>query len=333
MKAMILKTPQLIDNAPLILEEVPKPDPAPHEILVKVSVCGICRTDLHVVEGDLPQKQSPLIPGHQVVGIVEACGKKATRFKAGTRVGVAWLHSTCGDCSYCDRNKENLCEESIYTGWTANGGYAEYCTVPEDYAYAIPDVFSDREAAPLLCAGIIGYRALKRSNIQPGEKLAFYGFGASAHIAIQVAKHWNCDVYVMTRDKKHQKLAMEMGAAWAGGQDSVLPLKTNSAIIFAPAGELIPVALEYLEKGGTLALAGIYMTPTPSMEYEPYLFYEKNICSVTANTREDGLGLLQTAAEIPIRTKTTAFSLSQANEALKTLKYDGLQGAGVLTVS
>ncbi|MGK5091491.1 zinc-dependent alcohol dehydrogenase family protein [Deltaproteobacteria bacterium TL4] len=332
MKAMVLENPQPIDVFPLKLRDIPVPEPKPGEILVKVRVCAICRTDLHVVEGELQPVVPFIIPGHQVVGVVEQNGAGCSRFSVGDRVGIAWLNSTCQVCEYCTHQQENLCEHSTYTGWHVHGGYAEYCVAPESFVYAIPAIFTDQQAAPLLCAGIIGYRALKRSALCPGDKLGVYGFGASAHIAIQVAQYWQCEVYVVTRNPEHQLLAREMGARWAGEDADQLPSSVNSAIIFAPSGELIPIALKHLVKGGTLALAGIYMTPTPSMEYEACLFYEKNIKSVTANTRADGEALLKVAAKIPVIAQTTAFPLEKANEALQMLKNKGIQGAGILEI-
>ena len=299
---------------------------------MKVSACGICRTDLHVIEGDLPSVRTPLIPGHQVVGTVERAGEGAGRFPPGTRVGIAWLRHTCGECPFCRSGKENLCESPLFTGYHRDGGFAEYAVVPESYAYALPSAFSDAGAAPLLCAGIIGYRALARADLPPGGKLAIYGFGSSAHIVIQLALHRGCEVFVCTRGESHRELALKMGASWAGEEPSEMPVAADSAIVFAPAGELIPPALRALRKGGTLSLAGIHMSDVPSMRYEECLFYEKNVRSVTANTRADGEALLREAAGIPIRPKVTLFPLKDANRALQMLKADKLQGTGVLTV-
>ncbi len=281
---------------------------------------------------ELPPLDRRVIPGHQVVGEVDALGSGAHRFAPGDRIGIAWLHHTCGRCDYCRGGKENLCEESLFTGYHRPGGYAEYVVVPEDFAYGIPEAFSDTEAPPLLCAGIIGYRSLKRSQCQPGQNLALYGFGSSAHIVIQIARHWGCKVYVCSRDEKHQQLALSMGAEWAGMQAEGMPVEADSAIIFAPAGPLIPQALARLRKGGTLALAGIYMTAIPEMDYEKHLFYEKNIHSVTANTRQDGNELLRVAAEIPIRPQVQLFPMEEANEALIRLKQDTIQGSAVLVL-
>ncbi len=332
MKAMALSRPAPIDTAPLQLRDLPIPEPAANEIRVRVHACGICRTDLHVVEGELPPRVDHIVPGHQVVGVVDRRGSTARRFNDGDRVGIAWLRSTCGECRYCRAGNENLCLQARFTGYHENGGYAEYAVVRDDFAYALPAALGDAEATPLLCAGIIGYRALRRAEIRPGCRLGLYGFGSSAHIAIQVARHLGCTVYVMTRDTRHQALARELGASWAGGADATPPQKLDSAVLFAPVGELVLPALAALEYGGTLALAGIYLTDIPTLNYERHLFHEKNLRSVTANTRSDGDALLRIAAEIPIRPQTTAFPLADANRALQQLKHDGIQGSGVLRV-
>jgi propanol-preferring alcohol dehydrogenase len=332
MKSILLAHPAAIDESPLQLRDLPVPEPAAGEIRVRVAACGICRTDLHVVEGELPPQRQPVVPGHQVVGVVDGRGPGATRFKDGDRVGIAWLRSTCGTCRYCRAGNENLCPQARFTGYHADGGYAEYAVVRDDFAYALPAALGDAETTPLLCAGIIGYRALRRAEMRPGCRLGLYGFGSSAHIAIQVARHLGCTVYVMTRDERHQQLARALGAAWAGGASATPPEKLHSAILFAPVGELVLPALEALDDGGTLALAGIYLTDIPALNYERHLFHEKNLRSVTANTRQDGEELLRIAAEIPIRPQTTSFPLADANRALQQLKHDGIQGSGVLVV-
>jgi propanol-preferring alcohol dehydrogenase len=332
MKAMVLKGCAPVETAPLKMMDVPDPKPVPGEVRVRVSACGVCRTDLHVVECELPFPGHPVIPGHQIVGVVDMLGPGAARFKLGQRIGIAWLRHTCGKCGYCLSGRENLCESARFTGYHEHGGFAEFALIDQDFAYPIPDVFSDVEAPPLLCAGIIGYRSLKRSGLRPGESLAIYGFGSSAHIVIQIALHMGCKVYVCTRGKRHRDLAEKMGAIWVGERPEEIPVLADSAIIFAPAGNLVPMALGRLKKGGTLALAGIYMTPIPQMDYENHLFYEKNIHSVTANTRKDGAELLRIAAEIPIRPQVQVFRLSEANEALLTLKEDRMQGSGVLVI-
>ncbi len=332
MRAMLLRSQAAVGTSPLQAAELPTPRPGPGEIRVRVRACAACRTDLHVIEGDLPPKRLPLVPGHQVVGTVDALGPAAARFSVGERVGIAWLRSTCGACRFCKGGKENLCEESAYTGWTHDGGYAGYCCVPEAFAYVIPAGFDDAEAAPLLCAGIIGYRALRRSQVPRGGTLALYGFGSSAHITLQVARHWGCAVYVSTRDAAHRRLAMELGAEWAGGPGESLPIKADAAIIFAPAGELVPAALLDLDKGGTVALAGIHMSQVPAMAYAPHLFWEKTLQSVTANTREDGEALLSEAAAIPIRPRVSRYPLADANRALQALAADRVEGTAVLVM-
>ena len=333
MRAMLLRRQAAIAASPLEAGEVPAPDPEPGEIRVRVSACATCRTDLHVIEGDLAPRRMPIIPGHQIVGTVEALGAGAGRFRSGERVGISWLRSACGACRFCNAGKENLCEESTYTGWTHDGGYAERCCVPEAFAYAIPAGFDDAEAAPLLCAGIIGYRALRRSQVPRGGRLALYGFGSSAHITLQVARHWGCAVYVSTRNAAHRRFALELGAEWAGGPSEKLPVKADAAIIFAPAGELVPGALADLDKGGTVALAGIHMSALPAMAYEPHFFWEKTLQSVTANTREDGEQLLREAAAIPIRPRVTRYPLADANRALQALAADQVEGTAVLVVN
>lgn len=330
---MVLEHPAPIDEAPLLLDEVPEPQPAQDEILVAVSVCGLCRTDLHVVEGELEPRLPRLIPGHQVVGRVVERGREARRFRDGDRVGVAWLHRSCGSCSYCRKDRENLCRAPLFTGWTAQGGYAERIKVPQAFAYPLPPSFGDEEAAPLLCAGIIGYRALQRSGVSEGGRLGLYGFGSSAHIALQVARHRGCAVYVCTRDERARRLALELGAVWAGGATDAPPEPLDGAILFAPAGDLVAPALRALRPGGTLACAGIHMSELAAMSYREHLFEEKVLTSVTANTRLDGEELLAVAAEIPIRPRTTPFKLEHANQALLELKRDGIRGSGVLLVS
>jgi len=330
MKALLLRKIAPIATSPLELADLPPPEPAPGEVRLAVRCCAICRTDLHVIEGDLPQAKLPIIPGHQIVGTVEKLGPGCKRLAVGQRVGVAWLRHTCGQCEFCRAGRENLCESARFTGYHADGGYAEYATVPEAFAYPLPPTFDDAQAAPLLCAGIIGYAALRRSQIRPGQRLALYGFGSSAHVVIQIALHRDCEVYVATRGESHRQLARRMGAAWVGERPEEMPVKTHGAIIFAPAGELVPAALEKLEKGGALALAGIYMTPIPEMDYERHVFYERDIHSVTCNTREDGQNLLAEAAQIPIRPHTTAYALADANRALQDLKADRISGTGIL---
>lgn len=332
MQAMVLKKTGKIEDNPLQFQEVPHPKIGLKDILVRVQACGICHTDLHTVEGELPLPKLPLIPGHQVVGIVEKKGTEVKRFNLGDRVGIAWLNSTCGRCEFCQSGRENLCEQAKFTGYHSNGGYAEYTAISENFAYAVPETFSPTEAAPLFCAGIIGYRALRLSEIKPGQRLGLYGFGASAHIVIQIALFWKCEVYVFTRSEKHQKLALDLGAVWAGKAEQIPEKKLHSSIIFAPAGELVPHALKTLDRGGTLALAGIYMTPIPQLDYMQHLYFEKTLRSVANSTRKDGEELLKLASEIPIRTQVTVFPLRETNRALQLLKQGKINGAGVLEI-
>jgi len=331
MKACVLESSAPVEQNPLSLKEAPLPEPGADEVLVRVHACGVCRTDLHVVEGELPPRKRPVVPGHQVVGTVERSGAQAHRFQPGTRVGAAWLHRTCGVCEYCRTGRENLCPNASFTGYTVDGGYAEYIVAPEKFVYPIPDGFGDMAAAPLLCAGIIGFRSMRVSGIQPGGALGMYGFGAAAHVAIQVARHWNIRVYAMTRDERHRQLARELGAAWAGAGDDNPPEKLDAAIIFAPAGELVISALRVLKKGGTVALGGIYMSPIPPIDYN-LLYHERVIRSVANNTRKDGEDFLKIAAEIPIHTQVQEFPLAEANLALNSLKHDDVRGAAVLRV-
>ena len=311
---------------------MPRPEAGPGHVLIRVSVCGACRTDLHTVEGEIALPRLPIVPGHQVVGSVEACGPAAAGFAPGDRVGVAWLRETCGHCRFCTSGRENLCGDARFTGLHYDGGYAEFVSAPAAYIYRIPEGFADEQAAPLLCAGIVGYRALKRSGIQPGERLGIYGFGASAHVVMQVARHWGCKVYVCSRGEVHRDLAHSMGAAWVGDEADRPPVPLAAAVIFAPAGNLVLPALEALDKGGCLSLAGITMSDIPTLSYERHLFYEKTITSTTANTREDGRELLALAAEIPIRTEVTAYPLEEANRVLLAIKRSEVRGAAVLRV-
>jgi propanol-preferring alcohol dehydrogenase len=318
-----------VKTNPLEYGDVPTPEPAADEVLVRVRACGVCRTDLHVVEGELPPRKTPVIPGHQIVGVIEQMGERARRFRTGDRVGIAWLHRTCGACEYCRSGKENLCERASFTGYTDDGGYAEYAAAPEAFVYPIPASFADLDAAPLLCAGIIGFRSLRLSGIETGGRLGLYGFGAAAHVAIQVARHWGAEVYAFTRGLEHRKLALDLGAAWAGDSNDTPPRPLDSAIIFAPAGELVPAALRVLKKGATLALAGIHMSPIPEMDYS-LLYHERVVRSVANNTRQDGEDFLRVAAAIPIRTNVQVFPLEEANHALNALKNDQVRGAAVI---
>jgi alcohol dehydrogenase, propanol-preferring len=331
MKACLLRQPAPVESDPLEFTSVPVPEPGAGEILIRVSVCAVCRTDLHVVEGELPVRKLPVIPGHQVVGTVEKRGPGADRFQEGARVGVAWLHATDGSCNYCRSGRENLCDHPEFTGWTVDGGYAEYIRARQEFAYLLPAGFADEQAAPLLCAGIIGFRCLRLSGIAPGGRLGLYGFGAAAHVAIQVARYSGAQVFAATRDVRHQRLALALGASWAGGMLEEPPEKLDAAIVFAPAGQIVPRALTALRKGGVLVLGGIHMSPIPSFNYD-LLYGERVIRSVANNTREDGQDFLRIAAEIPIQTHFQAFPLSEANRALGALKNDAVEGAAVLQV-
>src|SRR5207245_557414 len=332
MKACVLRAAAGIETNPLEYAEVATPQPKAGEVLVRVRACGVCRTDLHVIEGELPPRKSPVIPGHQVVGVIEKRGEGAQRFAAGARVGVAWLYRTDGTCEYCRSGAENLCDNPGFTGYSVDGGYADYIVAPEDFVYTIPESFPDEQAAPLLCAGIIGFRSLRLSRTKAGGRLGFYGFGAAAHVAIQVARHWGIEVYASTRDVRHQQLALDLGAKWAGETFAEPPVKLDAAIVFAPAGEIVPSALKFLRKGGTLVLGGIHMSPIPSFDYD-LLYQERIVRSVANNTRKDGEDFLKVAAEIPIETRVQRIESSEANQALNALKNDAIPGAAVLQVA
>lgn len=331
MKAEILRTPKPVEKHPLETAELPVPEPGPDEIRIRVSVCGACHTDLHIVEGELKPKKTPLVPGHQIVGEVDKKGSNVSRFRVGDRVGVTWLYSACGHCAYCQRGEENLCDNARFTGYDHDGGFAEYTVVHADFAHPIPDGFPDIQAAPLLCAGVIGYRSLRLSEIRPGQRLGLYGFGASAHIAIQVARHWDCEVYVFTRSKNHREHALELGAVWTGSAMDDPPASMDSSIIFAPAGEIVLDALRVLRKGGTVAINAVYMTPIPEMQYD-LIYSERTVRSVANCARRDAEELLKLAKEIPLRTDVEVYSLSTANEVLGRMKQSQIRGAAVLTV-
>jgi propanol-preferring alcohol dehydrogenase len=332
MRAMVLRGTAPVETSPLRLEEVPDPEPGPGQVRVRVRACGVCRTDLHVVEGDLPRLRSPVVPGHQVVGLVDAVGAGVTSPRVGERVGVAWLQGTCGRCEPCGERHENLCEAPTFTGHGVDGGYAELVVANADWTYRLSDAFSDLEATPLLCAGIIGYRALRRSGVEPGQRLGLWGFGNSAHVTIQVARHRGIEVFVCSLAEGHQQLARELGAAWVGAASEPPPVALHGAILFAPAGELVIPSLRALRPGGRLAIAGIHLSPIPPIDYDRDLFRERSITSVTANTRQDALELLEAAAAIPIRTRVAAYPLERANEALQDLEASRLRGAAALVV-
>jgi len=341
MRAAVLHKSGPIACAPLTLEDVPAPVPGQDEVLLRVRACGICRTDLHVVEGDLPSRRSPIIPGHQIVGEVVGFGSglgapgAGHGLTLGQRVGVAWLHRTCGRCRFCRSGRENLCVDPDFTGWTVDGGYAELCTARADFVYPLPDGFGDRAAAPLLCAGIIGYRALRLTGIGnwAGARLGIYGFGAAGHVALQLARGRGAEVYVCTRDRtRHQALATELGATWVGDTVDSPPVPLDAAIIFAPAGEIVPAALKVTDRGGSVVLGGIHMSPIPELPYE-LLYEERVVRSVANNTREDGHAFLREAARLPVRTHTEVFPLEDANRALLALESDAIRGAGVLSIA
>jgi propanol-preferring alcohol dehydrogenase len=331
MRAMVLDAPRPAEKNPLQLREVPLPEPRTGQIRLRVRCCGVCRTDLHIVEGDLKLPKLPVIPGHQIVGVVDAAGPGTKLFREGDRVGVPWLYSTDGDCPYCHRGQENLCESGRFTGLHVDGGYTEGVIVREDFAYSIPAQFDDDHAAPLLCAGVIGYRSFRLSNVRPGERLAMYGFGGSAHIVLKIARHLGCEVYVFTRAAAHRELAKKLGAAWAGTSEEQAAT-LDAAIVFAPAGALVLEALRAVRKGGTVALAGITMSQIPAMDYE-LLYQERVLRSAANSTRDDVRECLRLAAEVPVKTEVQIFPLEQANQALQALKHSRIEGAAVLQIS
>lgn len=330
-KAMVLARPAEVTQAPLALREQQEPDPGPAEILIRVSCCGVCHTDLHIVEGQLPPKRLPVIPGHQVVGQVDRVGPGVTRFAPGMRVGVPWLFASCGHCDACRRGDENLCAEVRFTGYDADGGYAELMLAKADYAYALPAQFTDLEAAPLLCAGIIGYRSLRLSGIQPGGRLGLFGFGASAHLAIQVARHWNCEVYAFTRSEAHRRLALDLGAGWVGESADRPPHELDSAIVFAPSGQVVIDALRHVRRGGTVAINAVHLDRIPAFDYA-LLYWERGVRSVSNSTRRDAEEFLALAATIAVRVHVSAYRLEEANQALAALKRREISGAAVLEI-
>jgi propanol-preferring alcohol dehydrogenase len=330
MQVWAVGTPAPIGTGPLQLTDRAVPVPGRGEVRVRVSVCGVCRTDLHLAEGDLAPKRPLVVPGHEIVGFVDAVGDGASRFSAGDRIGVPWLARTCGACRYCLAGKENLCTAPLFTGWDCDGGYAEYAVVAEDYAYRLPAGFDDETAAPLLCAGIIGYRALRQAQLPAGGRLGIYGFGASAHLTAQVAMYQGATVHVLTRAPEARRLALELGVSSAGDAFDAPPEPLDAAILFAPVGTLVPPILEALDRGGTLAIAGIHLSDVPSLNYQTHLFQERTLRSVTANTRRDGEEFLEIAARIPIKVTTTPYGFERAGEALADLAQDRVNGAAVL---
>jgi alcohol dehydrogenase, propanol-preferring len=332
MRALILEHARPVEENPLREADLPIPIAGPGEVRVRLRACGLCHTDLHTVEGDLPAHKRPVVPGHQIVGVIDGLGEGVTTHKEGDRVGVPWLHWTDGTCEFCRGGLENLCPNARFTGYDADGGYAEYAVAPADFCFPIPVIFSDENAAPLLCAGIIGYRSYRLTAVRPGENLGLYGFGASAHLVIQFARHQKCNVFIFTRNEAHRELARELGAAWTGRAQDTPPEPLHAAIIFAPAGNLVPEALRALRKAGRLALAGITMSQIPALDYS-LLYHEKVVRSVANSTRQDAREFLALAGEVPLKTEVQIFDLSQANRALQALKKSEIRGAGVLRVS
>jgi propanol-preferring alcohol dehydrogenase len=330
MRAWVVDRPGPIAGRPVRAVELPEPEPGPGEIRVRVLTCGVCRTDLHLAEGDLVPRRPLTVPGHEVVGVIDIRGPQAQRFAVGDRIGIPWLRGTCGRCRWCRGGRENLCRDAAFTGWDADGGYAEVAVVPEAFAYRLPPGLGDAEAAPLLCAGIVGYRALKRAELPPGGRLGIYGFGASAHVVAQVAIAQGAVVHVLTRSAAARSLALELGAASAGPADGAPPEPLDAAVLFAPAGELVPVAMRALDQGGTLAIAGIHLSDVPRLVYADELFREKQLRSVTANTRADGEEFLRLAAALDIRPTVSPQPLTDADRVLADLAADRIIGAAVL---
>jgi propanol-preferring alcohol dehydrogenase len=330
MRAWVVDAPGPVASHPLLRVERREPEPGPGEIRVQVAACGVCRTDLHLAEGDLPPRHPQIVPGHEIVGYVDALGPGSSRFEVGQRAGIAWLRHTCGRCRWCRQGRENLCLAPAFTGWDADGGYAEYAVVDEAYAYELPERFDDQHAAPLLCAGIIGYRALKRAELPPGGRLGIYGFGASAHLAAQIALDQGATVHVLTRSAEARRLALDLGVQSAGPADAQPPEPLDAAILFAPAGALVPLALAGLDQAGTLAIAGIHLSTIPPLDYEDHLFRERQIRSVTANTRTDGEEFLKLAGRLGLTVTTVAYPLDAADRALDDLAHDRFTGAAVL---
>lgn len=330
MQAWVVQRPGPVDTRSLRAVEREVPDPGPGEVRVRMRACGVCRTDLHLVEGDLAPRRPATTPGHEIVGVVDAVGPDTGRFAVGDRIGIAWLRGTCGRCRWCRTGRENLCPDAVFTGWDADGGYAEYAVAPEAFAYRLPDALDDVSAAPLLCAGIVGYRALRRAELPPGGRLGIYGFGASAHVVAQVAIAQGATVHVLTRSARARELALELGAASAGPAYAAPPEPLDSAVLFAPVGDLVPVALRALDQGGTLSVAGIHQSDVPRLDYAEELFREKQLRSVTANTRADGEEFLRLAASLQVRPHVEPRPLAEADRALADLAADKITGAAVL---
>ncbi|MEY2490878.1 MAG: alcohol dehydrogenase, propanol-preferring [Verrucomicrobiota bacterium] len=332
MRAMVLTQQKPVSQSPLVLRDLDEPQPAPDEVRVKVSACAVCRTDIHIVEGDLAIHRTPVIPGHQIVGRIDQVGENITRFRVGQRIGIAWLRHVDGTCRFCRGGRENLCLGSRYTGYDADGGYAEYAVAPQDFAYELPEGFDDEHVAPLLCGGLIGYRALERAAVPERGRLLLVGFGSSAHIVIQIALHRGYEVHVVTRSESHIRLAKELGAAWAGGDFRDLPGKVDSAILFAPSGKLVPPTLEALDRGGVCSIAGIHLSDVPGMNYDRHLYQERELRSVTSNTREDARALFAEAGAAGLQLQTSAYQLQEANRALTDMKQSKSDGTPVLLI-
>lgn len=330
MRAWQLWDPGPLESSPLRIGTAPEPALTPSALLIRVTACGVCHTDLHLAEGDLPLHKRPLIPGHQIVGVIEQAGAAVTGWRPGQRVGVAWLHAACGECAPCRRGDENLCDHAAFTGWDVDGGYADYALADARFAVALPEALADEQAAPLLCAGIIGYRSLRRAELQPGEHLGLFGFGASAHLVLQLARGWGCTVSVFSRSAAHRALAEALGAAWTGTAEQAPPRPLDRAITFAPAGELVPLALGHLRKGGTLAINAVHLSPIPRLDYAR-LYGERTVRSVANATRQDAAEFMAEAARLGLRATVQAFPLADANRALRHLKHGEIQGAAVLT--
>ena len=331
MRAMLLHRPAKIEDHPLQLTDMPIPQPGPGQVRLRIRVCGACHTDLHTVEGDIHPSITPVVPGHQVVAEIDALGEGVAQLSPGERVGVPWLYSTCGQCEYCQRGEENLCPGARFTGFDVNGGFAEYMIAEAAFVLPLPEQMADEQAAPLLCAGIIGYRSLRQADVQPGERLGLFGFGASAHLTIQVAQYWECEVYVFTRSPEHRRHASELGAAWVGGAEDKPPKALDRAIIFAPVGWMVPLALEKLRPGGTLAINAIHMSDIPQMPY-PLIYGERTLRSVANATYQDGVEFMALAAEIPVKATVQVYPLEQANKALEDMKHSRINGEAVLQV-
>ncbi len=332
MRVMQLNRQKPCEEFPLHLVDIPAPMPGPGQIRVRVNVCGVCHTDLHIVEGDISPPTLPIIPGHQVVGLIDALGKGVTHLNLGMRVGIPWFHLACGECQYCLSGMENLCPDARFTGFHLNGGFAEYMLADARYVLLMPDEISDQQSAPLLCAGIIGYRSLIKADLSPGERLGLFGFGASAHLAIQIATYWHCEVYVFTRSQRHKDHARQLGAVWVGGVEETPPENLDRAIIFAPAGEIVPMALKKIRPGGTLAINAIHMSPIPEMAYT-LIYGERTLRSVANATYQDGVEFLKLAADIPILATVQTYTLEQANQALLDIKGSQLNGEALLKIS